>query len=525
MRRRYGTVDELLCLVRETGKAGTWAGDRRIAIAADHVFGRAAIRRLGAERWFVNFSVAVTTCWILSELELDEYLAGRDVEFPVDVGALRIDWRVEPKTLRALVDHTTELACTDGLPASVRSLAGFIARRHLPQQTGAAADAARRELLTGRPTAEPGDLPNLSSAVTVIDWIAQASRRGPQLRLSYIGGPGLLDVGVLGKHAVSEGGGTPYRAALFHFIEFGYAQLWEHPEADALREVLADAYDWVDTYEQKRAPTPMRGGAVFTQAQDAYLRQIVIGRICKVLVGRSGWMQYWDFTNKASLLAFAAQVRARAVTARTRELADLLARLMVRQIVQRNRDREYQRALRQQMDKAPAFRRQLWRRVSPAAAVVGAAVGATGSVIPPWLVTALGAVALFLVALRIRAARRRSGFLVPPYQRGLATVSVLLALAYTLPMAATGILVTGGGGIGWAWATSTATGVLAFTLVVAGLVRLPSRPQLLMSDLVPEVEGVPPYVTDTGKQDLDLWQEAFTIVVDTPRRLRPTLSR
>jgi hypothetical protein len=524
MRRRYGTVDELLRLVRETGTAGTWAGDRRIALAAEHVFGTAAIRHLGAERWFVNFSVAVTTCWILSELELDEYLAGRDVEFPVDVGVLRIDWRVEPRTLRKLVDHTTELACTDGLPASVRSLAGFIARRHLPQQTGAAADAARRELLTGRPTAEPGDLPDLSSAAAVIDWVAQASRRGPQLRLSYFGGPDLVDVGVLGKRVATKGG-TPYTAALNHFIEFGYAQLWEHPEADALREVLTDAYDWADAYEQKRAPTPMHGGAVFTRAQDAYLRQIVIGRICKVLVGRSGWMQYWSFTNKAPLLAFAAQVRARAVTARTRELADLLARLMVRQIVQRNRDREYQRALRQQVDKAPAFRRQLLRRVSPEAAVVGAAVGATGSAIPPWLVTALGAVALFLVALRIRAARRRSGFLVPPYQRGLATVSVLLALAYTLPMAATGILVIDGEGIGWAWATSTATGLLAFTLVVAGLVRLPSRPQLLMSDLVPEVEGVPPYVTDTGKEDLDLWQEAFTVVVDTPRRPRPTPSQ
>lgn len=186
-----------------------------IALAAERVFGTAAIRRLGAERWFVNFSVAVTTCWILSELEEDEYFAGRDVEFPVDVGALRIDWRVEPRSLRKLVDHTTELACTDGLPASVRSLAGFIARRHLPQQAGAAANAARRELLTGRPTAEPGDLPDLSSAAAVIDWVAQASRRGPQLRLSYFGGPDLVDVGVLGKRVATKGG-TPYTAALNH---------------------------------------------------------------------------------------------------------------------------------------------------------------------------------------------------------------------------------------------------------------------------------------------------------------------
>ncbi|WP_327040078.1 hypothetical protein OG400_19335 [Micromonospora ureilytica] len=142
-----------------------WAGDRRIALAAEYVFGNAAIRRLGAERWFVNFSVAVTTCWILSELELDEYLAGRDVEFPVDVGA----------------------------------------------RAGVAANAARRELLTGRPTAEPGDLPDLSSASGVIDWVAQASRRGPQLRLSYVDGPELVDVGVLGDRVATKGG-TPYIA-------------------------------------------------------------------------------------------------------------------------------------------------------------------------------------------------------------------------------------------------------------------------------------------------------------------------
>jgi hypothetical protein len=492
------SVGELVRSVRQTGAAPfSWRGPSPIAMAVVGVFGDSEVRALPEFEAIDNLATAAVTSWIMSEFDEDEYFAGDDIDLTMSPLTRQVEWGISPGSLTVLTAHLLSLGDIQESPAPVRSLASFIARQYNEDEAFEAMRMSQDGLVEYLCDPEPrvAEVPLSTEPSAAGEWIRSVALRGPRARRSYIYG---LD-NVLAKSEL----GLPAEG----FIEFGYPALWRHPEADSLAETLADIYPWVSTANREAPLVAVQSRDGFTSEQDAFMRRIVIDRLCKLAVPRTYGL-LWSFNNPELLLPFARRVAGRASSVRTRELAEILARVTTESLVQsEGRKRYYSEVF--ERENAHAFTIKLATRVVPVALLVGAAVGSLGG-LPDMLMPIIGLIALYFLHRQIIKSRGDAEYKLPEYPtKKSLIVGLVLAAGYALSMS--GVMLAGSESAGVRWQSwlSIALVFLVWSVYLTFAVKYPHPPRLVLSMLIPGLPGIPSDLDDATRQSIDEWADHF----------------
>jgi hypothetical protein len=474
---RPDSVERLIQLVRLSGNAGDWQGQPEIAEAVVGVFADPNIAGMRSKQALDNYAVVATTSWILEVINQDEHFSGSIWLADLLGGKPPPEaWRLPPDEAVQLVAQTAVIVRRYVRQAPhIASLAAYLvwgftedaALRHEFQE----AVAVGRVWFAGRapvPWGHSGDvIPREPHAAVV--WLRQAAS-GPRP-------PAIYDK-VFGDLAVDKD-------IVYFYVEFGYAALWRHPQAAVLAQLCEEALSWAREDD----------GRTLTPEEDEFLGRILADRLCKMSAPHSWGGVRWKYVIPEALGPIADLVSRRAYSVQTRDIARRLLTLMTLF----NAAGVLPVAGWQIRD----FSRVLYSRVWPVMAILGSLTALISLAGPWWLANAIGLVGLYLCYRMIRHGRIISKYTLSRYPKDLSIISsAVIGGTYWASMT----------GLEFALAypqypvTDLVTlppSFAVYIVIIGCIIRYPGDVEMPVSNLLPDIDGIPDTVMDSFRDKID----------------------
>lgn len=496
------TLDGLVRVVRETGRAGSWAGETELSEAVLTVLTDPVIKTLPDKQSVDKLVLTALASWNAADLDNDEYFLEHDPSPSINIQNLSLPSPLNDEARKLLGLRLIQLARSPGTsPVTVsflaqllrftdRKVASELYREYWP--AAAAAIRARRAV-----PRDPDLNTRLRDDATIVERVSVLSRT----RRQHLDKLADLD---------AYGGWM----GLCTFAEFGYRSLWTHPEHDKLRQVLETALPWATAYKDKNPLPTLRPVQRLTARQDSFFRSILAVRLSKIAIGRHR-MEAWDYFNTALLMPFARLVREAASSQETAQLAERVVAVCM-QLEARSAawNEERQAKLLGRISREQRFKRLLYLAVAPATATAGAAYAAAASHLPEIVAGPASVLGVFLVRWLIHRARNRSGFLWWQLPKRAGVVGAV-TFAWYGAIVATYFVIGAIESSSYVLYASLLFGSLTLAWVLNGQLRSTAAPRIRFSDFIPDVVGARPL-----SEEVQLALDVFRFTEEATRTAR-----
>ncbi len=484
------SLDQLVREVATYGRVYQWNGEPALSQAVTAVLGRDGIGTIWPRGDLDRLALASLSAWYSAEIDLDEQWLETCPAPELDLELLTWSTNLGDATKREVAGRLAHISRSPATPPLAVSYATFLLRSFDPQQAAALFDTLRPSIIAANdsaiPTPEESALTSISPyrpadrASLTVAIARQIALSGPAARMSYLQGSGRDLIEVLGESLT--------QAQVF--VEFGYESLWRSAHGDLLETVLTSSLRWALAVEDGHEPGRLEVPRPFTPVEDVFFRSILSSRLNRIALGRRR-MTAWNFFTTGLLIPFAQIVRHATRSPETRDVASRVLAVCTRLAERSTAERAEAAALRAgATTKRERFLRLLFTVGGSSLASLGSLFAWVVSRLPGALAGPLSTIGIYVAFRAVHWSRLRSGFVwwvLPPRDRLLA--APVLAAAWFGAIFATFAVLGELPDLDVISYAGFAFAAVTLTVATGRFLSSRSRPQLHLSDLIPDIAG------------------------------------